>query len=123
MPKAAFANEAFKEVEIDFAPELGEGEMKPLKFGPKDDDKVLVVRYQGKLHSLGNYCTHLGAPMHTGVLLDDKLMCPWHTAGFSVITGAHESGPALDGLPKFEVFEKDGKHYVRIPDPLPRKDT
>jgi len=33
------------DVEIDFANDLKDGEMKELKVGPKDDDKVLISRY------------------------------------------------------------------------------
>lgn len=33
------------DVEIDFAKDLKDGEMKELKVGPKDDDKVLISRY------------------------------------------------------------------------------
>jgi hypothetical protein len=29
----------------------------------------------------------------------------------------------MDGLPLFDVSEKDGKHYVTVPIPLPRKTT
>ena len=97
--------------------------MRALKVGPGDDDKVLVARYQGKIHSVGNSCPHFGAPMHTGVLFDDKVMCPWHSASFSIVSGALESGPSLDSLPRYEVFVKDGKHYVRVPDPLPKSVT
>ena len=32
------------DVEIDFAADLKDGEMKELKVGPKDDDKVLISR-------------------------------------------------------------------------------
>jgi hypothetical protein len=35
------------EVEIDFAADLKDGEMKELKVGPKDEDKVLISRVQG----------------------------------------------------------------------------
>jgi nitrite reductase/ring-hydroxylating ferredoxin subunit len=80
--------------------------------GPGDQDKVLVTRYHGKLHAVGNYCTHFGAPLATGQLFDDKVVCPWHAATFSVVTGALEGAPGLDGLPKFEVFERNGKSYV-----------
>lgn len=47
--------------------------------------------------------------MNTGILFDDKVMCPWHGAAFSVVTGALDGAPARDGLPKFIVTEKDGK--------------
>jgi nitrite reductase/ring-hydroxylating ferredoxin subunit len=75
--------------------------MRALKIGPKDEDKILIAKYQGKIHALGNACPHFGAPMHTGLLVDDKLLCPWHTAAFSVVTGALEGAPSLDGLPVF----------------------
>jgi nitrite reductase/ring-hydroxylating ferredoxin subunit len=54
------------EIEIDFAESLKDGEMKDLKVGPGKEDKVLIARYEGKLHAVGNYCTHFGAPLNTG---------------------------------------------------------
>lgn len=97
--------------------------MKELKVGPKDDDKVLISRYQGKLHAVGNYCSHFGAPMSTGLMFDDKVMCPWHAAAFSVVTGAVENAPGMDGLPLYSITEKDGKPFVTVPVPLPRSTT
>ncbi len=97
--------------------------MQELKVGPGDEDKVLIAKYQGKIHSVGNYCSHFGAPLNTGVLFDDKVMCPWHAAGFSVITGALEGAPGRDGIPKYNVIEKGGKYFVQVPDPLPRRQT
>lgn len=37
--------------------------MKELKVGPKDEDLVLVTRYQDKLYCIGNTCPHFGAPL------------------------------------------------------------
>lgn len=111
------------DIEIDFANELKDGDMKELKVGPKDEDKVLIARVNGKIHAVGNYCSHFGAPMSTGLLFDDKVLCPWHAAAFSVVTGAVENAPGIDGLPKFDVAQKDGKYFVSVPVPLPRKHT
>jgi apoptosis-inducing factor 3 len=119
----ASAEGALKEVEIDFADSLGEGEMKELKVGAGDEDKVLVARYQGKIHSVGNYCSHFGAPLSTGLLFDDKVLCPWHGAGFNIVTGEIDSAPGLDGIPKFEVIERGGKYFVLVPEKLPRKES
>ena len=58
--------------------------MKELKVGEGKTDNVLVTRYQGKLYAIGAYCSHFGAPLVQGVLFDDKVLCPWHAAGFSV---------------------------------------
>lgn len=54
-------------------------------------------------------------------MADDKVICPFHNAGFSILTGEPENAPALDGLPVFEIIEKDGKAYVKVPYPLPKK--
>lgn len=84
----SMADEGKNEVEIDFAASLGNGEMKELSVGPKDGDKVLVSRVQGKLHAVGAFCTHFGFPLAKGLLFDDKVVCPLHGASFSVTTGA-----------------------------------
>jgi nitrite reductase/ring-hydroxylating ferredoxin subunit len=115
------ADDGFKEVLIDF--ELKEGEMGPLQVGPKDGDKVLVANYNGKLYSVGNSCSHFGAPLHWGVLFEDKVMCPFHAAAFSVVTGAPELAPALDGIPRYDIVEKAGKSYVKVKLPLEKKKT
>ena len=49
------------------------------------------------------------------MLFDDKVLCPWHAAGFSVTSGAIEYAPGLDGVPKYGISEKDGKYFVRVP--------
>ena len=61
--------------------------------------------------------------MNTGYMFDDKVVCPWHAASFSVITGALENAPGVDGLPKFDIIEREGKFFVQVPSTLPRKQT
>ena len=85
--KVAEAGEGKTEVLIPFASDLKEGEMQVLKVGEANDQKVLVARYQGKLYSTGNFCSHFGVPLNNGMLFDDKVLCPAHAAGFSIITG------------------------------------
>jgi len=86
--------------------------MRALKVGPDDSEKVLIARYQGKLYSTGNFCSHFGVPLNGGMLFDDKILCPAHAAGFSVMTGEPEHAPGLDGIPSFPVVEKDGNWFV-----------
>lgn len=94
--------------------------MKDLKVGPGEKDKVLIVRYQSKLYAVGNYCCHFGLPISGGQLFDDKVICPFHSAAFSIVTGALENGPAIDGLPTYEVLENEGKAFVKVPAVLPK---
>lgn len=43
-------------------------------------------------------------------------MCPAHAAGFSVVTGAIDSGPGRDGIPKYEVLKQGNTHFVEVPE-------
>ena len=118
----AEAGTGTKEVEIGFAERLLDGQMKALKVGDQKDDKVLIARYGGKLYATGNFCSHFGVPLDGGQLFDDKVLCPVHAAGFSVVTGQPELAPGLDGIPSFPVIERDGKAYVQVPsEGLPRR--
>jgi nitrite reductase/ring-hydroxylating ferredoxin subunit len=106
--------EGAQEVEVSFASELHDGDKRVLKVGEKDDDVILIAKYQGKIYAVGNFCSHFGVPLDGGVLFDDKVLCPAHAAGFSIITGQPDGGPGLDGLPSFPVVQRDGKHFVQI---------
>jgi len=66
---------------------------------------VLVTRVDGKVYCTSNKCTHVGAPLAKGLLVEDRVICPFHAASFSVKTGAHEYGPVYDGLAVFETVE------------------
>lgn len=117
----AWAEESFKEIEIAFSEEIKEGEMRELVVGDGEEDKVLVAKYKGKLRCIGNYCSHFNLPLAKSVMADDKVICPFHNAAFSILTGEPENAPAFDGLPVFEVVEKEGKIYAKVPYPLPKK--
>lgn len=86
--------------------------MRPLQVG---SNKVLISKYQDKIYASGNNCSHYGAPLHTGSLFDNKVVCPWHAAAFNIQTGMIEQGPGSDGIPVFEIKEKFGKQYVLVP--------
>lgn len=96
--------------------EFLDGQMKQVQVGDdKEKDIILVVRHDGKLYAVGAKCTHFGAPLATGMLFDDLVVCPWHFATFDIRTGNYESGPVVDALPKYEIWEKDGEVSVKVP--------
>lgn len=111
-----YADDGMTMVEVDFADNIGEGEMRELKVGEGEKDKVLVSRYKGQLYAVGAYCSHFGAPLVEGVLFDDKVLCPYHAAGFSVVTGAVDSAPGLDGVPRYEIVKEGDKYFVKVPE-------
>ena len=88
-----------KRIEIVNHEEIIEGEFKEVKVGDGKLENILVSRYGGKLYATGAYCTHFGAPFSpNGIMFDDKVMCPYHAAGYSVVTGMSENGPGRDNL-------------------------
>ena len=103
-------------VEIDFAAEMGEGEARTLAVGEGDNNKVLIAKYQDKLYATGNKCSHVGFSLGDGMVFDDKIVCPAHTAAFSIISGQPEAAPGLDGIPTYPVINKDGKWFVEVPE-------
>lgn len=92
--------------------DLQEHDMKQFDFD--ENTKVLVVKQNNQIKAIGSKCTHYGAPLHTGVLGNGRVRCPWHGACFSIDTGDIEDFPGLDSLPCFKVdVEKDGQVLLR----------
>jgi nitrite reductase/ring-hydroxylating ferredoxin subunit len=54
------------------------------------------------------------------MLFDDKVLCPAHAAGFSIVTGEPEYAPGLNGIPTFGVVE--GGMPGSKPVPLAKRD-
>jgi nitrite reductase/ring-hydroxylating ferredoxin subunit len=46
--------------------------------------------------------------MDTGLLVGARVLCPWHNAAFSVITGAGIDMPARDALDSYPVEVRHG---------------
>lgn len=51
------------------------------------------------------------------------MTCPWHSASYNITTGALEGSPSLEGVPKYEILEKNGKFYAKVPTILPKGET
>ena len=92
---------------------MQEGEMRTLPV--TGNNWILIVKYEGKIFAVGNNCSHYGAPLDTGLLVDNKVICPWHGAAFDITTGALENSPGVDGIPTFQITQKYNKYFVQIP--------
>jgi phenylpropionate dioxygenase-like ring-hydroxylating dioxygenase large terminal subunit len=59
-----------------YAHELAPGEVKKVRLAGRD---LAVFRTEsGEVAALNNYCTHLGAPLHQGVVVGETVRCPFH---------------------------------------------
>ena len=108
--------ESFRRLSLQECLDLSEGEMKEVKYGPKDNESILVIKYDGTLRALSNYCPHFGAPMHTGLLIDNVIKCPWHGASFDVLTGLTDIAPSINNLPTYDVLSDENGVYINLPE-------
>ncbi|KAM4699305.1 apoptosis-inducing factor 3-like isoform 1-T2 [Discoglossus pictus] len=86
--------------------ELENGEMREFQV---QGHPILLVNSNGVFSAVGSKCSHYGAPLSKGVLVGDRVRCPWHGACFNIKTGDIEEFPGLDSLPCFKVTVENGK--------------
>lgn len=109
------SDEATKLAGPDFAAgvalaEIAEGAM---LLGHAQGEPVLLARRGGEVFAIGATCTHYGAPLEQGLLVDDTVRCPWHHACFSLRSGEALRAPALNAVSCWRVEQQSGRAYVR----------
>ena len=80
------------------------------------DVSVLVVRDQGTISALVDRCTHRGAPLHEGTVVDGCIQCPWHASRFQLSDGSVAQGPATRPQPALHIRVVEGRVQVRRPE-------
>ena len=78
----------------------------------RDGVKILLVRRGDEVFAVEGTCPHAGGPLAEGVLVGDRVVCPWHKAEFCVTTGSCTQPPAVDDLKRFPVGLRDGDVLV-----------
>jgi len=81
--------------------------------GHAKGEPIVVARYGDTFFAIGASCTHYGAPLAEGLLVEDTIRCPWHHACFSLRTGEALRAPALDAVSSWKVETSGGKLFVR----------
>ncbi|HZP06479.1 MAG TPA: Rieske 2Fe-2S domain-containing protein [Terracidiphilus sp.] len=101
----------------DFVPVLPESELvedNPMQV-TVEGVSILLVRRAGRLFALANTCSHFGAPLSEGKLVDNCIECPYHASRFNLEDGHVVNGPAVHPQPCLEVRAHGGKIEVRKP--------
>jgi Na+-transporting NADH:ubiquinone oxidoreductase subunit F len=88
-------------------------------------DDVMPFRHEGKQYAIyrisdGYYassgkCTHAGALLSKGLVIDGKIECPAHQGRFDIKTGKATDSPACDQLEMYPVREIEGSLYIGLP--------
>jgi nitrite reductase/ring-hydroxylating ferredoxin subunit len=95
---------------------LGEGQMRRVEV---EGTAVLLARQQGRLHAIGDTCTHMGCSLSEGTLHEDQVQCPCHGSRFRLSDGQVMQGPATVAVPAYETRVQTGGVEVRLPAPAP----
>ncbi|KAG5682222.1 hypothetical protein PVAND_011588 [Polypedilum vanderplanki] len=104
--------ENFLEKVVCHQSDLDENEMNEIDFG--NNQKILLIKQNGKFYATGSECAHNGAPLVMGSLGDKRIRCPWHGACFNIETGDIEDFPGLDSIPCYKVnVDESGQVKIR----------
>jgi NADPH-dependent 2,4-dienoyl-CoA reductase/sulfur reductase-like enzyme/nitrite reductase/ring-hydroxylating ferredoxin subunit len=85
--------------------------------GHVDDQAVLLARLDDGIHAVAGHCTHYGAPLSEGLVVDGEIRCPWHHACFSLRNGHALRAPAFAPLAKWRTEIVGDTVFVREPQP------
>ncbi len=81
--------------------------------GHVDGSAVLLSRLHDGIFAVGGTCTHYGAPLAEGLIVDGEVHCPWHHACFSLRSGEALKAPAFAALKAWRVEVVDDRVFVR----------
>lgn len=91
--------------------EIDEGEIKNFNV---NGARIILARYGGKVYALEDICSHDGAELSDGDLVDGQIQCARHGARFDLKTGEVTQMPAVVGIGSYKVETNDGDIYVSL---------
>jgi len=69
------------------------------------EGKQIAIFYdEGKVYAIDDLCTHRGASLSEGAVVNKEVRCPWHGAKFSLETGKALCLPANKDLKCYQAF-------------------
>lgn len=106
-------------ITVDWAAELGVGEMRAVATEPP----VALYRLDDGYVATADTCTHMYSSLCDGYLDGDVVECVLHMATFSVRSGAALTLPATQALRTFPVREVDGVVSVEVDEDMWRRSS
>ncbi len=77
-----------------------------------DGVDIVVFNHEGRYYAIEDCCTHEEAELSGGELEGEEIVCPWHGARFSIVTGIVTAPPAYENLRTFPVRVTGGRVEV-----------
>ncbi|HEX4768825.1 MAG TPA: FAD-dependent oxidoreductase [Lichenihabitans sp.] len=98
--------------------DIPEGQIVEARAG---DEKILLWRQGDGVRAFEGSCTHLGAPLAEGLVIDGTIRCPWHHACFSLRSGEALAAPAFAPLRQWPVALAGGQLTLAGPPRAPTR--
>jgi apoptosis-inducing factor 3 len=109
-----------KEIAVAKIDDLQNGQMQQIAVA---DSQILLAKIDDRFYATGAFCSHNGAPLAKGILCQEKIVCPWHNAGFSAIAGQQQEPPGLDSLATFATRIEGNRVLVELPEAISQHRT
>jgi nitrite reductase (NADH) small subunit len=61
--------------------------------------EICVANVDGSYSAIDNFCLHRGGPLGDGVILNGKVVCPWHGWEWDPKTGMHDANTKVAVYP------------------------
>ncbi|HXE90265.1 MAG TPA: Rieske (2Fe-2S) protein [Terriglobales bacterium] len=61
---------------------------------PCGERTICIANVEGNLTALDNVCLHRGGPLGQGIIVEGKIVCPWHGWMYDPKTGEATHNPA-----------------------------
>lgn len=68
---------------------------------------IALFNVNGRFYAVDDVCSHMGAPLASGMLAGKSVTCEWHGASFDLETGAALNAPARGDIRSYKVIIND----------------
>ena len=91
--------------------EISDNQIFPFDHG---EDKIMLVKKDGKISALDRICTHAEADLSTGILSESGITCPLHLSVFNLENGSPQNLPAENPLKTYNLKIEENEIYLEV---------
>lgn len=79
-----------------------------------DHRNIVICHNEDGYYALADECSHDSAPISTGSIKGNEIICPRHGAKFNIKTGEVKGPPAVVGIESFKIKVDNNNIYVLL---------
>jgi 3-phenylpropionate/trans-cinnamate dioxygenase ferredoxin subunit len=100
-----------KMVKVCSEEEISDGEIRAFDL---NGARIILARKGDQVYALEDTCSHDGAELSDGDLVDGQIQCARHGGRFDLKTGEPTQMPVVVGINSYKVEIRDGDVYVSL---------